>query len=216
MKRAKLPQTTVARLPIYLRSLVLLAGRGVQIVSSEELAQLAGTNAAQLRKDLSYLGDFGTRGVGYDVDQLINEVSKWLGLLRDRTAVIVGMGRLGGALVRYPGFSQKGFRVVAVFDQDPIKVGRMVNGRVVRHITELKTVVAQTGGADIGIIATPASSAQSVADQMVESGIHAILNFAPVTIEVPENVIVRQVDLSVELQILSYYLQKAERSGVLA
>lgn len=216
MKRAKLPQTTVARLPIYLRSLVLLAGRGVQIVSSEELAQLAGTNAAQLRKDLSYLGEFGTRGVGYDVDQLINEVSKWLGLLRDRTAVIVGMGRLGGALVGYPGFSQKGFRVVAVFDQDPIKVGRMVNGLVVRHITELKTVVAQTGGADIGIIATPASSAQSVADQMVESGIHAILNFAPVTIEVPENVIVRQVDLSVELQILSYYLQKAERSGVLA
>lgn len=216
MKRAKLPQTTVARLPIYLRSLVSLAGRGVQIVSSEELAQLAGTNAAQLRKDLSYLGEFGTRGVGYDVDQLINEVSKWLGLLRDRTAVIVGMGRLGGALVGYPGFSQKGFRVVAVFDQDPIKVGRMVNGLVVRHITELKTVVAQTGGADIGIIATPASAAQSVADQMVESGIHAILNFAPVTIEVPENVIVRQVDLSVELQILSYYLQKAERSGVLA
>ncbi len=215
VKRAKLPQTTVARLPIYLRSLVSLAGRGVQIVSSEELAQLAGTNAAQLRKDLSYLGEFGTRGVGYDVDQLINEVSKWLGLLRDRTAVIVGMGRLGGALVGYPGFSQKGFRVVAVFDQDPIKVGKMVNGLVVRHITELKTVVTQNGGADIGIIATPASAAQAVAEQLIDSGIRAILNFAPVTIEVPEDVIVRQVDLSVELQILSYYLQKAERSGVL-
>ncbi|MCL5291380.1 MAG: redox-sensing transcriptional repressor Rex [Actinobacteria bacterium] len=215
MKKAKLPQTTVARLPVYLRSLVYLAGRGVQIVSSEELAQLAGSNAAQLRKDLSYLGEFGTRGVGYDVDQLINEISKWLGLLRDRSVVIAGMGRLGGALVGYPGFSQKGFRIVAVFDHDPAKVGRGVDGLIVRDMSELGSIVSQNGGVDIGIIATPASAAQAVADQLVRSGIRGILNFAPITIEVPDEVFVRQVDLSVELQILSYHLQKAERVGVL-
>ncbi|MHB0976083.1 MAG: redox-sensing transcriptional repressor Rex [Candidatus Aquicultorales bacterium] len=215
MKKAKLPQTTVARLPVYLRSLVYLAGRGVQIVSSEELAQLAGTNAAQLRKDLSYLGEFGTRGVGYDVDQLINEVSKWLGLLRDRTVVIVGMGRLGGALVGYHGFSEKGFKVIAVFDHDPGKIGQAVDGMSVRHVSELPAIVGAHGGVDIGIIATPASAAQAVADQLVRSGVRGILNFAPVTIEAADEVFVRQVDLSVELQILSYHLQKAERLGVL-
>ncbi|MCL4500181.1 MAG: redox-sensing transcriptional repressor Rex, partial [Chloroflexi bacterium] len=215
MKKAKLPQTTVARLPVYLRSLVFLAGRGVQIVSSEELAQLAGTNAAQLRKDLSYLGEFGTRGVGYDVDQLINEVSKWLGLLRDRTVVIVGMGRLGGALVGYNGFTEKGFKIISVFDQDPSKIGKEVADMVVRHVSELTTIVSQNGGVDIGIIATPGAAAQAVADLLVRSGVRGILNFAPITIEVPDDVFVRQVDLSVELQILSYHLQKSRESGSL-
>jgi len=209
VKKAKLPQATIARLPVYLRSLVFLANKGEQIVSSEGLAQLAGTNAAQLRKDLSYLGEFGTRGVGYEVDQLINEMSKWLGLLRDRTVVIVGLGRLGGALVGYQGFSQKGFKVVGAFDRDPSKIGMAADGVVVRHVNELDSVVSNVpGGVDIGIIATQAPSAQGVANRMVNAGIKAIINFAPITIEVPDDVVLRQVDLSVELQILSYYLQK--------
>lgn len=210
MKKATLPQTTIARLPVYLRSLVLMANKGEQIVSSEGLAQLAGTNAAQLRKDLSYLGEFGTRGVGYEVDQLINEISKWLGLLRDRNIVIVGLGRLGGALVGYQGFSQRGFKIVGAFDRDPEKVGATIDGCVVRHVNDLEEAVKDIpGGVDIGAIATQAPSAQGVANKMVNAGIKAIINFAPITIDVPGDVVVRQVDLSVELQILSYYLQKS-------
>lgn len=210
MKKAKIPQTTITRLPVYLRSLVLLASKGEQIISSDGLAQYAGTNAAQLRKDLSYLGEFGTRGVGYDVDQLINEISKWLGLLRDRTVVIVGLGRLGGALVGYQGFSQKGFKVVGAFDRDPTIVGTVVDGMTVSHINDLENIVKDVqGGVDIGIIATQAPSAQGVANRMVAAGVKAIINFAPITIDVPAGVVLRQVDLSVELQILSYYLQKA-------
>ena len=209
MKKHKLPQTTIARLPVYLRSLVLLANKGEQIVSSEGLAQLAGTNAAQLRKDLSYLGEFGTRGVGYEVDQLVNEVSKWLGLLRDRTVIIVGLGRLGGALVGYQGFSQKGFKIVGAFDRDPAIIGNKVDGLVVQDINEINDFARNLpGGVDIGIIATQAPSAQGVANRMVDAGVRAIINFAPITIDVPDGVVLRQVDLSVELQILSYYLQK--------
>lgn len=209
MKKAKLPQATIARLPVYLRSLVMMANKGEQIVSSDGLAAMAGTNAAQLRKDLSYLGEFGTRGVGYEVDQLINEISKWLGLLRDRTVVIVGVGRLGGALIGYQGFSEKGFKVVGAFDRDPTKVGTEVDGIKVRNVNELEEFTKSiVGGVDIGIIATQASSAQGVANRMVNAGIKAIINFAPITIEVPDGVVLRQVDLSVELQILSYYLQK--------
>lgn len=187
----------------------MLANKGEQIISSEGLAQIAGTNAAQLRKDLSYLGEFGTRGVGYEVDQLINEVSKWLGLLRDRTVIIVGLGRLGGALVGYQGFSRKGFKVVGAFDRDPGIVGTEVDGLEVHHVNELEDFAANVvGGVDIGIIATQAPSAQGVANKMVNAGIKAIINFAPITIDVPNDVVLRQVDLSVELQILSYYLQK--------
>lgn len=187
----------------------MMANKGEQIVSSDGLAAMAGTNAAQLRKDLSYLGEFGTRGVGYEVDQLINEISKWLGLLRDRTVVIVGVGRLGGALIGYQGFSEKGFKVVGAFDRDPAKVGTEVDGIKVRHVNELEEFTKGiVGGVDIGIIATQASSAQGVANRMVNAGIKAIINFAPITIEVPDGVVLRQVDLSVELQILSYYLQK--------
>lgn len=209
LKKVKLPQATIARLPVYLRSLVMLTNKGEQIISSEGLASIAGTNAAQLRKDLSYLGEFGTRGVGYEVDQLINEISKWLGLLRDRTVVIVGLGRLGGALVGYQGFSEKGFKVVGAFDRDPAKVGTEADGVKIRHINELEDFTKSiVGGIDIGIIATQASSAQGIANRMVNAGIKAIINFAPITIEVPDGVVLRQVDLSVELQILSYYLQK--------
>jgi redox-sensing transcriptional repressor len=210
VKKHILPQTTIARLPIYLRSLVILANRGEQIVSSEGLAQIAGTNAAQLRKDLSYLGEFGTRGVGYEVDQLIDEVSKWLGLIRDRNVVIVGLGRLGGALIGYQGFAQKGFRIVGAFDADSHKVGSIVEGVTIRHIDELCDFTRSfQDGIDIGIIATQAPSAQTVANTIVDAGIRAIINFAPITLDMPEGIVVRQVDLSVELQILSYYLHEA-------
>jgi len=210
LKKNVLPQTTIARLPIYLRSLVTLANKGEQIVSSEGLAQIAGTNAAQLRKDLSYLGEFGTRGVGYEIDQLINEVSKWLGLIRDRKVVIVGLGRLGGALIGYQGFAQKGFRIVGAFDADPQKVGTKIENLTIKSTDDLCNFTkTYQGGIDIGIIATQAPAAQVVANTMVDAGIRAIINFAPVTLEVPDGIVVRQVDLSVELQILSYYLHKA-------
>jgi redox-sensing transcriptional repressor len=187
----------------------MLANRGEQIISSEGLAQIAGTNAAQLRKDLSYLGEFGTRGVGYEVDQLINEVSKWLGLVRDRKVIIVGLGRLGGALIGYQGFAQKGFRIVGAFDADQAKVGTKIEGVTIKSVDELAEFAnSYPNGIDIGIIATQAPSAQIVANLLVDAGIRAIINFAPVTIDVPDGVVVRQVDLSVELQILSYYLHK--------
>ncbi|MEW6188645.1 MAG: redox-sensing transcriptional repressor Rex [Actinomycetota bacterium] len=208
MKRKKIPQTTIARLPLYLRHLLKLARKGVRIISSYELAEHVGTNAAQLRKDLSYLGEFGTRGVGYDVGELIRQISKCLGLTREWKVAIVGMGKLGPALLGYKGFEQEGFKIVAIFDKNPKKIGKKMGNLVVSDVTNLKEVIEKVGGVDIGIITTPASAAQKVADQLIEAGIRAILNFAPVTLEVPSHVFLRQVDLSTELQILSYYLTR--------
>lgn len=208
MKKEQIPSTTVTRLPIYLRCLSELSRRGVHIISSHELAELAGTSAAQLRKDLSYFGEFGTRGVGYDVDHLSHHLYKFLGLTRERKVVIVGLGKLGSALLRYRGFKEKGFLVVAVFDRDPKKVGKERDGLVVHDVSSLPEEVKRLGGVDIGIITTPSSAAQEVADELVSAGIKAILNFAPISLDTPSDVFLREVDLSVELQILSFYLAK--------
>ncbi len=207
MKNQKVPPTAVARLPLYLRCLIEAQQQGSEILSSKELAELAGGNAAQVRKDLSYLGEFGIRGIGYEVESLIQHVSRWLGLTRQHNAAIIGMGRLGPALQGYRGFAEKGFKVVAAFDSDPAKVGTKIDGIVVQHISDLEETV-RARGIEIAIVTTPGSAAQQVADRLVESGIKAILNFAPVHLEVPPQVNCRQVDLSVELQILCFHLER--------
>src|SRR6476620_8174323 len=179
----RIPEATVARLPVYLRSLLELAEGKTSTISSERLAEMAGVNAAKVRKDLSYLGSYGTRGVGYDVEYLLFQMSRELGLTQDWPVVIVGIGNLGQALANYAGFTDRGFPVGALVDADPAKVGNTVHGMRVRHIDDLPDIAA-TLGAAIGIIATPASAAQDVADRMVSAGISSILNFAPAVISV--------------------------------
>ena len=211
--RRRIPEATVARLPVYLRCLVEVADAKTTTVSSERLAEMAGVNAAKVRKDLSYLGSYGTRGVGYDVEYLLYQISRELGLTQDWPVVIVGLGNLGHALANYKGFSARGFRVVALVDADPAKVGQKIGDLAVRHLDELPAI-AESDRPAIGIIATPAPAAQDVADRLVAAGVTSILNFAPVVLTVPEGVSLRKVDLSIELQILSFYQQRqAMRSG---
>lgn len=206
-RRAGIPDATVARLPLYLRSLHALAEAGRTTVSSEELAGLVGGGAggpAKVRKDLSHLGSYGTRGVGYDVDQLVATISAELGLARRWPVVLVGIGNLGHALAGYGGFASRGFRIAALLDADPRRVGEVVGGLVVRGMDELDDVVREQGGA-IGVIATPAEAAQQVCDRLVRAGVRSVLNFAPTALHVPDGVDVRKVDLAVELQILSFH-----------
>jgi redox-sensing transcriptional repressor len=208
----RIPEATVARLPLYYRALVEMAEAKMPTVSSERLAEMAGVNAAKVRKDFSYLGSYGTRGVGYDVEYLLFQISKELGLTQDWPVVIVGIGNLGQALANYRGFSARGFRIVALVDADGAKQGLEVGGLAVEPIADLPRIVTERDVA-IGIIATPASVAQSVAEQLVDAGVGSILNFAPTVLSVPENVSLRKVDLSIELQILSFYQQR--RAGTL-
>jgi len=201
------PDATVSRLPLYLRVLVELAGEGETTVSSDELAEAAGVTSAKVRKDLSALGSYGTRGIGYDVAHLIDEIRTTLGLTQHWSILIAGVGNLGQALARYKGFAERGFRVAALLDIDPEKVGTRVADLTVQHLDELRAIVRAEGVA-IGVIATPAPAAQEVADRMVAAGIRSILNFAPAMLTVPEAVTIRKVDLAIELQILSYYEQR--------
>jgi redox-sensing transcriptional repressor len=198
-----LPEATIARLPEYLRALHNLDD-GADTISSDALAAAAGVNSAKLRKDLSHLGSYGTRGVGYDVALLIEQIEYILGLDQRRAVCLVGVGNLGHALAGYDGFASRGFRIVALFDADPAKVGERINGMNVRHIDELRRVAVEEAIA-IGVIATPASAAQAVADELVAAGVTSILNFAPCVLSVPANVDVRKVDLAIELQILSFH-----------
>lgn len=202
-----IPEATVGRLPVYLRALVDLAGSGTTTVSSEALAEAAGVNSAKVRKDLSHLGSYGTRGVGYDVAYLIHQIRRELGLTQHWSIVIVGIGNLGQALANYRGFVERGFDVAALVDADPEKIGATIDGHVVRPLEDLPVLVAEHDIA-IGVIATPASAVQDVADRMVAAGIRSILNFAPAMISVPPGVSVRKVDLAVELQILAFYEQR--------
>ncbi|HTP14268.1 MAG TPA: redox-sensing transcriptional repressor Rex [Streptosporangiaceae bacterium] len=202
-----IPEATIARLPVYLRALYALADRGIAIVSSEELATAAGVNSAKLRKDLSHLGSYGTRGVGYDVDYLVYQVSRELGLTQDWPVVIVGAGNLGRALANYGGFASRGFRIAALLDAENGVVGSMIARHRVLSADEIETVVAQHK-VSIGVIATPAAAAQGVCDRLVAAGVTSILNFAPVVLSVPSGVDVRKVDLSIELQILAFHAQR--------
>ncbi len=202
----RIPEATVARLPLYYRALLEVAEQAIGTVSSEQLAVLAGVNAAKVRKDLSYLGSYGTRGVGYDVDYLMREITQELGLTQDWPVLIVGLGNLGRALANYRGFSARGFRIVALVDADPRKVGQSIGDLVVEALDDLPAIVARHKIA-IGVIATPALAAQEVADRLVEAGVSSILNFAPAVVVVPEGVSMRKVDLATELQILAFYQQ---------
>jgi len=205
--RRRIPDATVARLPVYLRILADLGDDGPVSVSSDRLAELAGVNAAKVRKDLSYLGSYGTRGVGYEVAYLVYQIRRELGLTHDWPVVIVGAGNLGQALSGYGGFTERGFPVAGVVDVDPAKVGTVLGGVRVRHVDEL-TQIVQSKRISIGVIATPGGAAQEAADRLVAAGVTSILNFAPTVLSVPRAIEVRKVDLAVELQILSYYEQR--------
>ncbi len=211
--RRGIPDATVARLPVYLRALSALAERHTATVSSEELAAAAGVNPAKLRKDLSHLGSYGVRGVGYDVDYLIYQISRELGLTQDWPVAIVGIGNLGHALAGYAGFATRGFEVVALFDTDPRVVGETVAGLRVRALDDLEQVAAHAP-ISIGVVATPAAPAQDVCNRLVAAGVRSVLNFAPCVLQVPDDVDVRKVDLSTELQILAFHEQRKALAGV--
>jgi redox-sensing transcriptional repressor len=199
-----IPEATVARLPVYLRALISLADRNIAVCSSEELATAAGVNSAKLRKDLSYLGSYGTRGVGYDVEYLRYQIAREIGGTQEWPVVIVGIGNLGQALANFSGFRSRGFHIVALLDADERLRDRVVSGIPVRPFDDLATIVSESQ-VSIGVISVPAAAAQDVADAMVKAGISSILNFAPVVLSVPSGVDVRKVDLSIELQILAYH-----------
>lgn len=208
--RASIPEATVARLPLYHRCLIELQASGRSTVSSEQLADLAGVNAAKVRKDLSHFGSYGTRGVGYDVDRLLVEIASELNLDHDWPCVIVGAGNLGAALASFAGFTNRGFTVVGVLDVDPSKIGRQLGELTVRHQDDLDELVAGHDVA-IGIVAVPPAAAQQAADRLVEAGVTSILNFAPTVLDVPGGVQVRDVDLAVELQILAFHEDRPAR-----
>lgn len=209
--RGGIPDATVNRLPMYHRSLLSMASRGILIVSSEELADASGVTSAKLRKDLSFLGSYGTRGVGYDVEFLLYQIARALGLTQQWPVVIVGIGNLGHALAGYQGFASRGFKVVGLFDSDDARVGEQVSvagvNLSINPLSDLPQIVRSTGAA-IGVIATPENSAQEVCDVLVRNGVTSILNFAPVLLEVPSGVDVRRVDLATELQILAFHEQR--------
>lgn len=202
-----IPDATVARLPVYLRALHALAEDGTTTVSSDALAGATGVNSAKVRKDLSQLGSYGTRGVGYDVDYLVYQISRELGLTQRWAVAIVGVGNLGQALANYGGFASRGFRIAALIDADPSRVGESVSGLPVRHLDELPEVVREES-VSIGVITTPSHAAQDVCDRLVSAGVRSILNFAPAVLSVPVGVDVRKVDLSLELQILAFHEQR--------
>lgn len=206
-----IPDATVARLPVYHRVLAALQEDGVATVSSEELAQACGVTSAKLRKDLSHLGSYGTRGVGYDVEFLSYQIARELGITQPWGVVLIGVGNLGRALVSYRGFASRGFRIVGLIDTHPDVVGSAIaigdDVHRVRALEDLRDVV-RMGNASIGVIATPADAAQEVCDRLVDAGITSILNFAPVVLTVPAGVEVRKVDLAVELQILAFHEQR--------
>lgn len=195
--------TTVRRLSLYLRIVREARAEGVETISSDRLADLAGLTSAQVRKDLSFFGNFGVRGRGYAAEALERTLARILGLDRTWPTIVVGAGRLGSALTGYPEFRNQGFHIVGVFDSDPAKVGGRVGGQEVLDVARLETE-ARRLGASIGVIATPAAAAQEAADRLVRAGIRGILNFAPTSLEIPPDVTVRNVNLAIELEGLSF------------
>lgn len=207
MTERQIPVATVSRLPTYLEALTVKLQHGERTTSSQDLAVATGVNAAKVRKDLSYMGQYGTRGVGYDIPYLIHHIERVLGLTEQWRCALVGVGNLGRALASYPGFEERGFQVTAAFDSDPAKVGSRIGGVVVQASNELQKTIAERSIV-IGIVAVPAPAAQGAVDSLIDAGVKSILSFAPITLYVPEDVTVRKVDLSMELQILSFHEQR--------
>jgi redox-sensing transcriptional repressor len=212
-RQRSIPEASVARLAVYLRMLGELAEQGAETVSSDELAAATGVNPAKLRKDLSYIGSYGIRGVGYEISSLLHQLERALGLNHRQAVALVGVGNLGHALAGYGGFDGRGFPVTALFDVDPDLVGIHINGIVVDHVRTIPQVCPERG-VTIGIIATPGPAAQGVCDLLVAAGVQCILNFAPVVLQVPDDVEVRKVDLSVELQILAFHVARRHLAAV--
>jgi redox-sensing transcriptional repressor len=209
----RIPEATVVRLPVYQRILSDLRRAGVPTVSSERLAALARVNAAKVRKDLSHLGTFGTRGTGYDTAFLGSQIDRALGVGLDWPVAVVGIGNLGRALVNSAGFSSRGFRICALFDVDGDVVGQRVGPVVVRHVDRLAELDA-TEQPVIGVVATPSEAAQEVTDRLIGIGVRSILNFAPTVLSVPPGVFLRYIDLSIELQVMSFYLSRQRSEDV--
>jgi len=201
----KISESTVRRLALYLRYLEQSEGQGLATISSQELAKRGGTTSAQVRKDLSFFGSFGKRGLGYSVAELGTKIRDILGLQRNYRVVLVGAGKIGGALVAYQGFRQRGFNVAAIYDRDPKKIGARWNGLVVRDIKHLEADLKKEP-TDIAIVSTPAEAAQEVVDRLVKMGVKAILNFAPAQLNVPADVTLKSVNMALELETLSYAL----------
>jgi redox-sensing transcriptional repressor len=206
----KIPEMTIRRLSIYSRCLAQLDEDGVKTISSQELAERFHLNSAQVRKDLAYFGEFGIRGIGYYVANLRAELQRLLGLDREWRVVLVGFGNLGSALFHYRGFARQGFRVAAIVDDDPGKSGRRVDSLEIQPLIELPRLVKQQR-IHIGVIAVPAEAAQTVADRLVAAGVRSILNFAPARLKVPRDVRLQNVDLSIELENLSFHLAQQPR-----
>jgi redox-sensing transcriptional repressor len=202
----KIAESTVRRLSLYLRFLEEFEEQGLETVSSDALATRGGTTSAQVRKDLSFFGSFGKRGLGYSVPELVARLRDILGLRRTYRVAVVGAGKMGSALAQYRGFVQRGFHIAAVYDSDPSKTGKMWNGLRIRPAKDLEGDLAREP-IDIAIIVTPAESAQWAADRLVRSGVRAILNFAPLRLDVPDNVIVKNVNMALELEALSFALR---------
>jgi len=210
MKRMQVPAESIKRLSLYLRNLKYLAKEGIEQVSSNELAQDIYVSAAQVRKDLSYFGDFGIRGLGYNVKSLISEIKSILGLYREWKVALIGVGRLGSSLLNYPGFKEFGFRISVVFDNDPKKIGKTFKGIRIEDFSKIEKIIREEK-IRVAIITVPASAAQQVADKLVKAGIEAVLNFSPRYLNISENVKVKTVDIAVELESLSYYLMHKEK-----
>ena len=201
----KVAESTVRRLSLYLRFLEEFEGQGVATVSSGALASRGGTTSAQVRKDLSFFGSFGKRGLGYPVPELADRLRQILGLKRRYQVALIGAGKIGSALVQYRGFRQRGFDIVAIFDSDAAKVGRQWNGLTIYDVAEMERELARHP-IDMAVLVTPGEAAQAVADRLVALGVKAILNFAPVQLAVPDDVVVKTVNLALELETLSYAL----------
>lgn len=204
------PRIVVSRLPVYLRALQHMAQEGKVVTSSQALAQRLGTTSAQIRKDLSYFGEFGRQGMGYEVQYLMQQLRRILHVDREWPVALVGVGDLGRALAHYAGFPPEGFRIVAAFDNDPRKIGQSLAGLTIQDSAHLREVIARER-LKVAIVAVPASGAQSVADELVAGGIRAILNYAPITLNVPEGVQVQYVDPVVHLQRMTFYLDEEEQ-----
>ncbi len=208
----EIPEVVINRLPVYARALAELAARGETVVSSQALGELLDVTPAQIRKDLSYFGRFGKQGRGYNVQGLLTKLREILGIDRQWRVCLVGVGRLGQAIAEYGGFGPQGFHIVAAFDANPGVVGREVGGVTVRHIDDLDSYL-RTNHVDIGIVAVPAAEAQSVVDRLVNAGIKAILNYAPITAHVPQDVTIRHIDPVLAMQSMTFYIKRAESGG---